>query len=220
MSDDEGARRRERLRIDDRRAPSLALLRAVTDDVRMADDANPYAPPADADAELDDEGSEWRRAKRNPFEDERRSVLVCVALAFVSCGLYTPIWLIRRQRFLDALRADKKLGMLPTVALLSYIATFGLAFIGGAAQAHEILAVERIVSVAGGILTLVTNFRVAAILRSEFARTGRFLSVSGVGTFFLGIFYLQYKINQGADVAPRLKRKKKRAVDAEPVASW
>jgi hypothetical protein len=179
----------------------------------MPDEMNPYAPPAEVESDdvADvDEDSEWRRAKRNPFEDERRSVALVVALAFVTCGLYSPLWLMRRQRFLDSLRTDQKLGMLPTIVLLMYIGTFGLAFIGGAAQSPEVMNVERLVSAGGGVITIIANFRVAAILRSEFARTGRFLSVSNLATFFLGIFYLQYKINQGADVAPRVKKKKKK----------
>jgi hypothetical protein len=64
-------------------------------------------------------------------------------------------------------------------------------------------------STGAGVVTLIANFRAAAILRSEFRRSGRLLTVSGVATFFFGIFYLQYKINEGADVAPRSKKKKK-----------
>ncbi len=180
----------------------------------MPQEVNPYAPPTEEAA--GEEETERRLPRRNPFEDERRPVLVCILLAMVTCGLYSGIWLIRRQRFLDSLRADAKLGWRPTVLILLYVATLGVAFIGGATQSPEVIAVDRFLSLAGGIVTLVTNFRVAAILRSEFARSGRLLSVSSLGTFFLGIFYLQYKINQGADVAGHRKKKKKRAHASPP----
>jgi hypothetical protein len=51
-------------------------------------------------------------------------------------------------------------------------------------------------------------FRVAAILRSDFARTGRLIRISGVGVFFFGCLYLQRVMNVAADTPATLKRRK------------
>jgi len=74
------------------------------------------------------------------------------------------------------------------------------------------------VQLVGGIATVLANFRVLNILRSDAARTGRFLEFSTIGTFFFGVFYLQYKMNQLADqparvASPRRKKKRKRPVE-------
>jgi hypothetical protein len=154
---------------------------------------NPYEPPkARSDAHVAPLSSDFGR--------ERRSVLLCIVLSALSLGLYSGIWLIRRRPFLNALHASKKLGSaLPVMSL-------GLGAIGlvVSVSGKDGAPISQLASTVAGIATLVANFRVAAILRSEFSRTGRFLSVSSVGTFFFGIYYLQYKINQGADTPPRV----------------
>lgn len=85
---------------------------------------------------------------------------------------------------------------------------------------HDAAPIRPLFSLAAGIGALIANFRVLHILRSDSARTGRFLDFSTLGTFFLGIHYLQYKINQLAEMPahvakPRRKKKRKKAgVDA------
>ena len=66
--------------------------------------------------------------------------------------------------------------------------------------------VDKLVSALGGGALLLADFRVASILSSDFARTGRLLSVSSVATFFFGPFYLQYKINQAAEIPARVPK--------------
>jgi hypothetical protein len=82
--------------------------------------------------------------------------------------------------------------------------------------------IRPLFSLASAIATVIANFRVLGILRSDSARTGRFLGFSTVGTFFFGIYYLQYKINQMADTparaeAPRRKKRKKKKKTGEVV---
>ena len=174
---------------------------------RMADDDhNPYAPPAEPvvafrDTPLDD--------GPNDFESERRPVVLAIVLTVVTLGFYPAIWLLKRRAFLDRQDADKELGTgLPMFILVSTVMGLGLAFAGG-----EATKIRPLFSLAGGVATLIANFRVLGILRSVSSRTGRFLEFSTVGTFFFGIYYLQYKINQMADTparAERPRRKKKR----------
>jgi hypothetical protein len=143
--------------------------------------ANPYAPPA---AEV--------AAPSSDYEGERRSVLLMLLLTIVTFGVYPIIWYLRRTPFLDSLTVDKKVGNLPWYSLSFLVATFGASL----AHAHDLV---RLTEVAGGILDLVVAFRVARILRSHFARTGRFIGVSGIGVFFFRTLYLQHVINKAAD---------------------
>ena len=83
---------------------------------------------------------------------------------------------------------------------------------------HEAASVRPLVQLVGAVAAILANFRVLNILRSDSARTGRFVEFSSLATFFLGIYYLQYKINQLADQParvekPRRKKKRKKPVE-------
>jgi hypothetical protein len=153
---------------------------------------NPYAPPAAPTgyaALQSEEGSSYAA--------EQRSVLLLVFLSVVTLGIYPAVWFVRRRRFLDSLNADVKLGGLAWAPLIATGVSFIAAFAGLPSE------LDRAVSLGLGVASIVLAFRVANILRSDFARTGRLLSVSGAGTFFFGALYLQHKINQAAATPPR-----------------
>ncbi len=64
--------------------------------------------------------------------------------------------------------------------------------------------IRLLVTTATLVLILVVRFRAAAILRSDFARTGRrSIRVGGVEVFFLGCLYLQHLMNKAADTSKR-----------------
>ncbi|MBX3192284.1 MAG: DUF4234 domain-containing protein [Labilithrix sp.] len=168
------------------------------------DERNPYAPPA---AERDEVGDDGRaRGGPSDFEPERRSVGLCVLLGVVTFGIYNAIWLLRRQPFLDRLPTPHKLGaVFPIVIIALNLISVPMALIGGGAE-----GVSRVLSIGGGIAAIVANFRVAAILRAELRRTGRYIDISTIWVFLLRVYYLQYKINQAADTPPLALRKKKK----------
>jgi hypothetical protein len=136
----------------------------------------------------------------------------------VTFGIYPVIWLFRRRRFLDGLDADARLGKaLPSFIAASYALLVALGAWEGATGSRDGEGPIRLVQGMGGIAMLVAVFRVARMLRSDFNRSGRFLTVSGVATFFFGTLYLQYKINEAADTTPlKLRKKKKKKIEAEP----
>jgi hypothetical protein len=176
----------------------------------MAEDQhNPYAPPAEPLVAFDHRAHSPLDDGPNDFENERRPVIVTIVLTVVTLGFYSPIWLLKRRAFLDRQDSGKDLGTgLPTLILVASVIGVGLAFAGGDAA-----KIRPLFSLLSGVATVVANFRVLAILRSVSARTGRFLEFSTVGTFFFGIYYLQYKMNQMADTPARAeqpRRKKKR----------
>jgi Domain of unknown function (DUF4234) len=182
----------------------------------MADDEdlpNPYAAPRTAFGDPTDPSDEYDGTSE--YEGERRPVVLCILLTIVTLGFYPAIWLLKRSAFLDRLNASQSLGTaLPTVVIVMNTLGFAAAFAG-----KEASAISSFLSLGAGVCALVANFRVAAILRSDFARTGRFLSVSSVLTFFLSIYYLQYKINEAAETPARVKRKKKRKKKPTDVAA-
>jgi hypothetical protein len=155
--------------------------------------ANPYAPPA---APIAVPGA------ATSYTAERRSVLLILVLSIVTLGIYPAFWYLRRARFLDSLSSDQKLGRMPVFLLIAYGVTFVLGAVVGVTREGD--ALTRPIDLAVGIFGLVIAFRVAHILRSDFARTGRFIKVSGVWVFFLGPLYLQHVINKAADTPPRV----------------
>jgi hypothetical protein len=171
---------------------------------------DPYAPPVEPS----------RDEERNPlprgvsdYAGERRPVVLLILLSVVTLGIYPIIWLFRRRAFLDSLDSDAKLGNIPTVVAVMYGTDVGIGVWSSMAKAGE--GLDRLVQIAAGITMLIAVFRVAHILRSDFARSGRFIGVSGVMVFFFGTLYLQYKMNQAADTSPLKKRKKKKKKPVE-----
>lgn len=171
---------------------------------------NPYAPPeADVDAS-DASVGRTRKGSRSLYASETRSVALLVLFTFLSCGLYPAIWYVRRQRFLDELDSDAKLGVgLAWGGVIATAISFVIALIVPPNTPAQGLSAMT------GIISLVQAFRVAHILRSNFARTGRLIEVSGVPTFFFGVLYLQYVINRAAVTPGRKKKKKKKKKESE-----
>jgi hypothetical protein len=141
------------------------------------------------------------------------SVLGVVILTFLTGGIYQPIWFLLRRKAFNRLNSPEKLGAAGlTVALLAFVANFAIPIAGSFAwgssvQAENILGpVHPAILLIGGIIMVVSCFKVRRILLDHLApqQEGMFSAsirfqyddaFSRMGTFFLGIYYLQYKIN-------------------------
>jgi hypothetical protein len=166
---------------------------------------DPYAPPTAALSP-----AAPGAAAVSDYGGERRSLLLVIALTVGTLGLYPVIWLWRRQPFLDRLDAEAKLGAGAPIALLVLnVASFGLLL----ADVPE--SVDRAVNLGLAAALLALNFKVAAMLRSDFARTGRMLDVKSVWVFFLGTIYLQHVINKAAESPARIEGTKAKAGTAK-----
>lgn len=133
----------------------------------------------------------------------------------VTLGFYPAIWYLRRQAFLDGLRSPTKLGVALPIVIL---ATGALGTAISIAQPKGALeGLTSLLSLASGLTSLLTAFRVASILRSEIARAGAPVRVSGIMTFFFGILYLQAKMNEIAELAEAgvWRRQKRKGPPAE-----
>lgn len=170
---------------------------------------NPYAPPAATDEVVAPFALEAKEGVN--YESARQPVLVCIVLTVITCGLYAPIWLMQRRAFLDSLRSRQKLEIaLPVVSLVASVMHLLVLFFA------DQTGFESILSLASTVPLLIACFRAKSMIQEELVAMGSPNRLSGVATFFLTIYYLQWRLNRLADVArdaqppePRPKRKKK-----------
>ena len=162
---------------------------------------NPYAAPA-----ADLLGASDDPLDRSSYHSERRSVWLLILLSVVTLSIYPGVWFWRRRKFLDGLQAGPKLGVLGVAPLMATVLSFLVSFVTTLLNAPPEL--DRAFTLPLGLVSVVEAFRVAAILRSDFARSGRSatLQVSGIATFFFSFLYLQHIINRAADVPARFPR--------------
>jgi len=154
---------------------------------------NPYAPPAAETASI-----EARGLGNAPFERHRFSVALLLVIAIFTLNLYGPFWQLRRRKLVDQLDSDRKLGIaLPLVAAFLLGGGIVLGVIEGVSESGGDFG-ENVARV-GGIVALFATFRIRRILLDHCSRSGMGRDISGLGTFFFGPLYLQFKINQIAD---------------------
>jgi len=146
---------------------------------------------------------------------KRTSVTLVIALSFLTVAIYYPVWFLRRRRALNGLHARDKLNagvfvvaiVLFSVGLLLMLVSGALEGFGEGLGRHDLLAVSKglegfaqFLNLVAAIALLIQCFKVRRILTEHMqARPGRPVSLSGLATFFLQIFYLQYKINRILD---------------------
>jgi hypothetical protein len=122
-----------------------------------------------------------------------------VIFSVITGGIYSAAWFLTRRRGLNVLSSDKKISVAPFVICIVLLSMNLLtAFLSGAAQGTGEFETERtldgvsaILRLAAGITLLVQAFKVRSMLSEHFAT-----AISGVGTFFFNVWYLQHKINQ------------------------
>jgi hypothetical protein len=144
---------------------------------------------------------------------EDSSVLGVVLLSILTLGIYQPIWFMTRRKALNNLHSGEKLGMFRlSVALAGFLAGVCIPIVGSFrwgswVQAENALGpLHPLILLVAVIILVAQGFKVRHILldhlapRAEgmFSASIRFQyddMISRMGTFFLGIIYLQYKIN-------------------------
>jgi len=137
--------------------------------------------------------------RATPAPLKRSSVFLVVLLSFVTGGVYTGIWYLRRRKGLNLLDSTSKLGVTGPASLIM-LSTANLALPADSMQ-------EALVVLAVGLTNLVMAFRVrwmivdhlrsriAAVLPQSAGLQEQY-KPSSLLTFFLNIFYLQYKLNE------------------------
>ena len=137
-----------------------------------------------------------------------RSLVVMIVLLVVTLGFYHPVWFLRRRGALNNLDSPVKLALWPFLVYLLFMAFAVVVSIATVdiprAERPGLDLTMSIGRLAVGILVLVQSFRVKRILEDHLAGPGDTVAyqigqqpvmLSGLLTFFLSIFYLQYAIN-------------------------
>ena len=120
---------------------------------------------------------------------KKMNVLLLIFLVLITGGIYLPIWYLRRLNAINNLQSGEKLssGIFAAVIVLFVM---GLLIIISGSEAYNI---PHLVA---GIILLVQRFKVLRIFTEHFnIHLKRGIAFSGLATFFLGEYYLQYKIN-------------------------
>jgi len=137
-----------------------------------------------------------------------RNLLVMFVLCVVTLGFYHPVWFLRRRAALNHLESPVKLALWPLAiyfAFLVLVVVVSVATAGVPADKRYGLDLTfSIGRLAVAILVVVQAFKVKRILEDHLAGPGDTVvrelgqepvMLSGLLTFFLSIFYLQYMIN-------------------------
>lgn len=145
------------------------------------------------------------------FDDT--SVFGAVLLTFLTGGIYLPIWFLTRRKAFNQLRSAEKLGIFPSlVALIGFIANVCIPIVGSIkwgtlVEGENVLFPLHVFAWFVAVVIMVVQcFKVRRMLLDHLAprQEGMFSAsirfqyddlFSRMATFFLGVFYLQYKIN-------------------------
>lgn len=132
-------------------------------------------------------------------ELKKTNVLLLIFLTFITFGIYSPIWFLKRRKAINNLHSKKKLGSAVFIFII-VVQSIGLLyfFIALTGEMPEMSReAERGIDVLIAIPLLVQSFKVRRIFHDHFSiyfKGGPRLS--GLATWFFQIFYLQHKINK------------------------
>jgi hypothetical protein len=158
-------------------------------------DANPYAPPKAAVADI-----------AAPTGLKRRRVITTVVFVFLTLGIYYMVWFFRRRTALNQLNSPRKLQLWP---LLAFTTDFVLEVGFTLAAAEETIDVVfgpsvavllTLIRLTVGIVMIWQCFIIKDIIEDHATPADapfvERVKLSGLATFFFSIFYLQYAINR------------------------
>ncbi len=149
---------------------------------------------------------------------EAGSVFSVLLLSGFTLGIYIPIWFLQRRAGLNSLRSRESLGrsvFVLMVLLECSVFAFGLWFIEWTHKGHTfdprlLAGYAMLTALLWCVLLMTQAFKVLHMLEAHTAGEGKgplgrsialveHGSYSPIATFFFGIFYLQYKINELVD---------------------
>jgi len=155
-------------------------------------DDQPYAPPAHG------------TYVTAPPQLKKTPVVFVIFYTVITLGFYVPVWFLRRRRALNHLAPADDSVNLATFGLtaLFVAAFFAGVYQGASAETGNVLSPNaslavRLVDLASRLFVIVASFRVKMILEGHYPER-----LSALGTFFLSIFYLQYRINRAGQTDP------------------
>ena len=162
--------------------------------------SNPYAPPKAAVAD-----------PASPTGLKQRRVLVMIVFTIVTFGLYYLIWFFRRRNALNALNSPRKVALWPLLlSIANLVVDFVLGIVSGDRRVEEAIGAMpamffTLVRFVTGVVMIWQCFVIKDIIEDHLSGPDdgttpsifvERVQLSGLATFFLSIFYLQYAINR------------------------
>ncbi|MCI5123410.1 MAG: DUF4234 domain-containing protein [Candidatus Electrothrix sp. AR5] len=139
-------------------------------------------------------------------------VILTVFFTLITAGIYYPCWFLTRRSQINKLHSRKKLGKgLFILGIVIYSISLLLVCVSGILEgtqeangitefltiAEGLDSVNDFLTLFIGIIMIIQSFKVKSIFQDHFDDyLRRNISLSGLATFFFGIYYLQYKINK------------------------
>lgn len=165
-------------------------------------DNNPYSAP-DADLAVKNTGSGVAKVKEFP----RFTTWAVVGLSIITLGIYTFYWLYSRTKILNRLLPENKIaGWLPIAAIVTliayYVVSIAVPFLASASPelAAGLGGLSLIVNIAYIVFYLMWVFGFRSRLNQlSGSNKGDIFWLGGILTFFINVYYFQYKINQMHD---------------------
>ena len=163
-------------------------------------DNNPYSAP-DADLAVESTGSSIDKVKQFP----RFTTWAVVGLTMITLGIYAFYWLYSRTKMLNNLLPENKVAAwLPIGTLVAYVIYFLLSFAPLVMGSPDLMAATAGLSAVFSIVYMVLFIIWVYAFRNRLnilsgSNKGDMFWLGGILTFFINVYYFQYKINQMHD---------------------
>jgi len=139
-------------------------------------------------------------ASQTDYGLKKMNVSLLVFLTIVTLGVYMPIWFLSQKAGLNAFNTKEKVGsgffagiFVFSIIIFSIAGIANIVSIFTDVQTPKTVYMELICQIA----LIIQAFKIKSILNEHFnEHLKKDVSFSGAHTFFLTIFYLQYKINK------------------------
>ena len=127
-----------------------------------------------------------------------QNVWLILLLSVVTLGIYPVYWLKRQMTTLNTLRPDLKLtAAVPNIVLVFAFLSFGLDVASWVSHSQSIDSAASGLDRIYGLMALFLSFQVRNGFNTLLqAQKGGPYWFSGLGTWLLGVVYLQHKINK------------------------
>ena len=124
-----------------------------------------------------------------------KPVWLVILLSIVTLAYYLPIWFLNRCRAVNQFYGHRFLGAWAPILVIFLMATSNvLDFVTTHPRGSPLNMTINLLDATSSLMLLVLSFRFRRYLIDYVGPQGS--RVSGVWTFFLSIYYLQYKINR------------------------
>jgi H+/Cl- antiporter ClcA len=131
---------------------------------------------------------------------QKKNILVMILLVMVTYGIYIPIWFMKQRNAINNLKSKEKIPNGPIIFVLVIFILSAIMFIPSIIYENTSIGntidwIDSAINIIGGLTIIVISFKIKKILNEHYNA-----QLSGLGTFFLTLFYLQYKINQFLEI--------------------